>query len=402
MISTQNTPPSPWIACLFLLAMTACVFFPLSLPVFVPLTGLVGTAILYKTEKHLPKIDYNILLILLTISGLTIASSFWSVTPADSLERGFKISALLLLSSPFLFLCGTLKLADLVLFKKWAIIPLLIAAIILFIELKFSYPIYRILGDIPNTAHLPPALLNKHVATLMLMMPFGIVFALRARFVTLSILLMILCGLVLSVTESQSAQLSLIAMVFCVPALLVMPDAAPVLIFSGVAFLLAFMPWISPVAFDAFAEPLAQKSAFAHQANMSMRLENWDFLSRRIMENPFTGFGVDTTRDMTFDTEQKYFPANTILHPHNIALQIWIEFGLIGICFANALLAFIFHHFKKLSLTRQIMPLALFCGTMVFLMISWSIWAAWLDAFIVWIVGLLILVTRPKADPATS
>jgi O-antigen ligase len=181
-----------------------------------------------------------------------------------------------------------------------------------------------------------------------------------------------------------------------------MPQAAPRLALSGLAFVILFMPWIAPVAFDAFAEPLSQKGTLAHQANMSMRLENWDFLSRRIMDNPWTGFGLDTTRAMVFDTDQKYFHGNTIIHPHNIALQIWIEFGLIGAVSALAFLVFLYTRLTSVTLTDRIMPFALLGGVSAFLLVAWSSWASWLDALILLIAGLLILVIKPKAGRATS
>jgi O-antigen ligase len=279
---------------------------------------------------------------------------------------------------------------------------LLVMGCALYIELKFNYPLYRWVRNIPLDTFISQADVNKHVAALMLLAPFGMIFAMRARFMTLAGLLFILCALVLTVTESQSAQLSFVVMILAPFFLLLMPKATPFLTFFGLGFLLVFLPWISPVLFDACADLFADKATLMGQANMSMRLENWDFLSRRIMENPWTGFGIDSTRYMTFDTEQKYFHGNTIIHPHNIALQIWMEFGLIGITLAGGLLTFLYRRLTALTLPQQIMPYTSFCAIMVFLLVSWSVWSSWLDGLILWVAALLILVIRPKEFHATA
>lgn len=376
--------------------------FPLSLAGIPPLLGLIGTILFYQSEKRIPNIDYPILWSALALTALLISSSFWSITPDASLSRAFKVSAIFILSCPFLFLCRELPQQTIAVIKKWAIIPVLITAILVYIELKFSYPLYRFVKDIPDTSHISPANLNKHVATVALLSPLTIIFAVQSRILTLPSLLIVALGLVLSATENNAAQLSMIIMILSVASLFIMPYATPRLAFLSLAFFLVFMPWISPIAFDAFAEPFSQNNALAKQANISMRLENWDFLSRRIMENPLTGFGLDTTRAMTFDTDQKYFRGNTIIHPHNIALQIWIEFGLIGIIPALGFLAFLYKRLTSLSLTTRIIPFAYIGGISVFLFVAWSCWASWLDGLILLLAGLLILAIKPTSDRATS
>ena len=50
------------------------------------------------------------------------------------------------------------------------------------------------------------------------------------------------------------------------------------------------------------------------------RLEVWAFASERVLERPWLGWGLEAART---------FP-QVPLHPHNAALQVWIELGLIG------------------------------------------------------------------------
>lgn len=389
-------------AVLLLAGMAIGLFSPLLFAGIPPLFGLIGYGLYYRAEQRFPAFDYGVMWAGLAVCALLFTGSFWSVTPDASVERAFKLAPLILLSCLAINLCRDLSPHHVRFFEKWAALPLIFAAAILYIELSFNYPLRRFFGQIPAETYLSRADVNKHVGTLILLVPVVLALALRARSIIWPVLLMIMSGMVLSATESQSAQLSAFVMIFSVPLLILMPKAAPVLVFGLTAFFILFMPWIGPVAFDAFAEPLAQKQSVLGQANMSMRLENWDFLSRRIHENPWTGFGLDSTRAMVFDTDQLYFKGNTIVHPHNLALQIWIEFGVGGAVAALGFLLFLYRRLAALPLRARIIPFAVFCGGMVFLMVSWSIWASWLDGLILWLAALLTLAIKPIIRPMTS
>src|SRR5436190_23671517 len=87
-------------------------------------------------------------------------------------------------------------------------------------------------------------------------------------------------------------------------------------------------PWIDHVPWLGYGQ------AFANN-----RLEIWDFVSRYALRHPLHGFGIEATRAVeAFDSQQIYQKKATILHPHNFAIQMWIEFGLIGGLLAAAMM----------------------------------------------------------------
>ena len=51
------------------------------------------------------------------------------------------------------------------------------------------------------------------------------------------------------------------------------------------------------------------------------RLDIWRFVSAEILQNPLRGWGLDASRT---------WPSNIPLHPHDAALQLWLELGAIG------------------------------------------------------------------------
>ena len=75
------------------------------------------------------------------------------------------------------------------------------------------------------------------------------------------------------------------------------------------------------------------------------RLLIWDFTLDRIAERPLFGWGLDTSRAIPGGTERRpvrfivpwsdrpitHSDQNLPLHPHNAALQVWLELGLMGV-----------------------------------------------------------------------
>lgn len=96
------------------------------------------------------------------------------------------------------------------------------------------------------------------------------------------------------------------------------------------------------------------------------RLWSWESVITRMSEAPFTGHGLNATRTWkeTFATRPDWlaqlpeFWANYPIvpgHPHNMALQIWAETGMIGaVLAALSLVALGFHLPRPDSLSREI------------------------------------------------
>jgi len=104
--------------------------------------------------------------------------------------------------------------------------------------------------------------------------------------------------------------------------------------------LVLLMPWlVAHHDAEAIARAIPHFSiTFFH------RLMIWDFVSQRIFEHPWLGWGFDAARAIPgggdhfkasfavpwssapFHEEGQYLP----LHPHNAALQVWLELGALG------------------------------------------------------------------------
>ena len=402
-----SPPPTPLFWTGFICALALPLFVslasPLPLAFLLPVLSLIFVCVYGIKFRQAPKFDWALMGWVAVIGTLGCISTLWSITPDESLERGLKISALMLCSLPLIDLARACPPEALK--GKWVAFPVLtlLIGVISVIELSFDMPLYHLFKSIPPEEHVNPSLINKTASVFTLMLPVCLFMCLRRGVYTLAGLLVIVAGLLFINTESQASQIALLLMPISFIGLMILPVAGIPLAFGLAGFLILLMPFLSPIAFDMFAQKISDNTYLAKKASASMRLENWDFISRKIMESPWTGFGMDATRSIRdFETQQLFFRGTTIMHPHNIGLQIWIEFGLIGIVVMLGFLGFLLKRLLALPSSERRLPFMLFCGALAFFMISWSMWSAWLLAFMVYLAVLMILAAKTTSFPSTS
>lgn len=395
---------SLWPLFLFFLAGLLAIagVFPLPFGVIPPVMGL-GFICAFRFQTGVwPNFDRPAYAWLLALFALSAASSLWSVTPNESLERSLKVFSLLLFTLPLIDLARQMP-TDIL--RRWQmIIPAatVLAGLYPLIELHFNFPIYQFFGGTQPENIVWGSMLNKNVSIFIMMLAPSLLICHRAGASTISLLLITMAVMMITTTESQAAQLGLLVIPIAWGALFIFPVTGIPLALSLASLLIILMPWVSPIAFDMFAADMNQQGSLAEQASVSKRLENWDFISRKIMDNPWNGFGMDATRSITFQSEKIYFPTDTIMHPHNMALQVWIEFGLLGIALLLGFFAFLLRRLMKMPPAERRVPFTTFCVVLSFLMISWSIWASWLLGFVVYLTAITILALRTSSGRATS
>ena len=142
------------------------------------------------------------------------------------------------------------------------------------------------------------------------------------------------------------------------------------------------------------------------------RLVIWDFTVARIAEKPLTGWGLEASRAMpggraqpdtaTLDRlnitnpAQRAFLANPHvevmpLHPHNGALQLWLELGGIG-----ALLGAVLMLALGFAASRSAVPAVgagMLASAAVTGMLSFGLWQAW------WVASLLLAMVALHLAP---
>lgn len=139
---------------------------------------------------------------------------------------------------------------------------------------------------------------------------------------------------------------------------------------------------------------------YCHSTSIGMSLAHrviiWEFADSKVWEKPFFGWGLEAGRTIPGGKNkvalppcqdgQRVFPAPPMaleslpLHPHNSALQIWLNFGLAGVVLAALALWRLVQGGMAQARSRLDKALVTTTTVMIFLVfnISYSLWQSWL------------------------
>lgn len=342
--------------------------------------------------------------LILLLAGL---SSLWAVDAKEALERTGKLAGVLLPGIALFGVLRVMKTESLV--KLWWVLPAMLAGMSLYLTSEYltDFAVYRLIRNIPEQTHVPLAELNRScVALCMLCLPaLALLYkGLRQRGTSrwLSLLAAaLLVGMmipVLSMTDSQSASM---AFVLGGAVLLLAPVgrkflwvAAALVAAAGILsapFLAQFLWSLAPHDVASL-----QQTNFITKTNYLPRLELWDAVARYALQSPLWGFGIEATRSVAaFDSQQIYQPGTTLLHPHNAALQIWIEFGAIGAILAAGGIALLCRACMNLpDQMAKRLGLSLLVATMGVGVVGYGLWQGWWVGLLTTLVALSILSIR--------
>lgn len=216
-----------------------------------------------------------------------------------------------------------------------------------------------------------------------------------------------LIGLVTLVSLlSWSAQLAFAAGIAAFLVVLAVP-ALRWLVVAGQVGLVIVMPWAFPIAMDSpqVCGLIDRKPSAVH------RLMIWNFTADRIAERPLLGWGIESSRSMPHAKEKVDIvpcrpgaaPIATVerlpLHPHNGALHVRLELGLVGaLLTAAALLAALLAGYRQA--TGRVGLAAVASSSMAaysVAMVSFGLWQGWWLAALFLTGGLVGAVLKQES-----
>jgi hypothetical protein len=389
-------------------AIAAAMFLiPVTVPRLTPgvliLLGLVALIwLLVAGRSSLPALGRNpVVITLFALATYLFLNSTWALDTAEAVEK----SALFLaIASGTVALSAYLSRTDAALaarLARYACAGLVAGLAILLVELLFGQPIAKwTLTHFPELTHsigkrvfvrdehvveIALYALNRHVTdTVILLWPALMLAAsvperLRSGVRGLLILLVALCAFS---SKSQTAMVAL---------------GAGLAVFALASVSLRSARWIVVAAWVAgvsLAVPLGAMPyklgwtswTWLDKDSAAARFYIWSYTADKVKENPWTGIGIRSTRDLPNDRGaqtdhyEKRFKRRPGRHAHNAFLQIWLELGAIG---ASIVLAFglaVLWQFARLEERTAAIGYAFFmtlCGVAAF---GFGIWQTWLLA----------------------
>jgi O-antigen ligase len=323
---------------------------------FAPLLGLVG--LLSLPALRIGAREAPLAVVLLAGVAWAAFSGFWSVHRPDELEDSVALK--LLLQLPLYWAAwAAARRADPELRRRalrifaWGLAAY---GALLLVEAFTDAAIYRGLRDLLNDP-IRPDLARKNVAqgsfVLALLWPVAAAGGFRAGAPA---------WLAAHKFLSDAPVLAVGLAILIGGLVWIWPRSAPKILALGAAALVLLMPvLILAMYLQGLGRHLPE--------SWEQRVGYWTYAMQRIAEHPFRGWGLDASRA---------FSPYIQLHPHNGALQVWLELGVAGAVAAALAWAFVFRRMARDE--RSLVAAATAGSACVYLffgVVSFGVWQEW-------------------------
>ncbi|MCC7305232.1 MAG: O-antigen ligase family protein [Alphaproteobacteria bacterium] len=367
------------------------------------LIAVLCLAVYYAEHKKWPAFSRPVFYWVMAVAGLAALSILWSVDPPFVAKKVFTTLPVLFSFAALAGLSAALDETGRSNFLRWFPVSVLVASLVCAADLYSGGIIYRLAHE-QKRALFNGSVLNRGIIVLLLA---GII-SLHALRITgdkdnrtkiLAAGLVAALLLIAAKTESQSMQLALIVAALAGFLFPYRFRAAYISLGALITGLVFAAPWIAQFLFSLLARNLHDSRLF-WSAFPAPRLEIWDFISRRALERPFTGFGFEATRLIKdFDSGKLFFSLTTVLHPHNFALQLWIEFGVWGPLLGACLFAYILRKIWKSGRAHARFLLPLFIAILSMAATSYGLWQNWwLGTFALTLAWSTVIAKTPASN----
>ena len=197
---------------------------------------------------------------------------------------------------------------------------------------------------------------------------------------------------------SDSASLAMLAglVVFMISSINFKPTFN--FIYASVAIFVLGMPLIVKYLYLYFYNFLIQYFSWS---SPGFRLELYHFVSNKIFDKPFFGWGIDSLRFMTFtnvdiktNNYQFLIEGGNVLHPHSWYLQIWLDFGMFGAIIFVGSIFVLMQKINQMSGFAKRMSLSALVCSLCSLSFSFGLYQTWLLSFLILLVFLILYLSN--------
>ncbi len=338
------------------------------------------------------------------ISILCLLSVFWSISPAQSVEDALRITAMLMLGGLLVSSFGALEIED---FKPYGwLIPvgIIVAALLCTFDLYGEkLVIYKIFHHF-DEATLNTSVMNRGIVCLVFAFFFTLPFIHNLKWKEKHKLLLtsitgVVIAIMLALSQSQSGQ---VAFALGLVTFFVFPARWRLSYVLFGIFLIATLlatPFVVGFLYENLINQ-SQNNIWLHDAYVGNRVEIWDFVMKYAMHNPLYGYGIEATNYVQhFDFAHLYNEKDTVLHPHNFSVQIWMEFGLFGVIIAAGILNLLLYKLYGIKdlLVRKSLTI-LFIVTLLTAAITYGLWQGWWIGEFLLLLGIGALVSNMQPN----
>ncbi|HEY1799198.1 MAG TPA: O-antigen ligase family protein [Stellaceae bacterium] len=264
----------------------------------------------------------------------------------------------------------------------------------------------RVNALLHDRIYLPAETNQVMIALAILVLPA--VAAMWPRHRALAVVATIIAVVAIALSVDESAKLGL-ALAVLIGALAYWRRriTARLLVFASVLFVI-----LAPLTLPRLAHmPRLFDTVDNFKESAGHRLLIWSFVGDHIAEYPFLGWGLDSSRAIPGGGIVIRPPGETWLplHPHNAALQVWLELGAVGVLPCVALLALLWYRVAGAAWPRLYGAAAAgsLAAALTVGFLSYGVWQEWwlgtlaLALFAVLVLGR-VATPPPPATPASG
>lgn len=368
-----------------------------------PLFFVVAVAelVLYWREhRRVPRVSASAALLFAAFVIWGVIGMAWSLDAWASLATAAKIALMAALGLPLLSVGRDLEPGQRRLVMQSSLVGLMVGLALMAIEAFFNLPMTRFLYAVLHLSHpIDPSMLDPAATVLVLVSAYMTGHLLSRRQSVLAVVIAVAAVALAVLSQSMAAGL---AGVVAVPIFVLAYGggriAGRVLAsIAGLAILAA------PLLPSRVLDPVKELNWSSDSIpSVYQRIAIWQFTEHRIDQRPVLGWGLDAARRIpgghngikaeSLDIHNpvmrervtKYFDSGNIeqmpLHPHDGALQIWLEAGAVGATLTAALvLVALFGAARRWPADRigAAATLAFALAALVIAGISYGIWQTW-------------------------
>ncbi len=358
----------------------------------VPLIALIVVGETIFRRRHLSDLKSSCWQYIAAILLLCLLSIFWSPDLSIGLERFFKLALFLPLGTALVLLIaqGTVVVDSR--FYMAVSTGVFISVCLLGLHIFADGGVYALL----NSTEAEKAVLNaanRPAVVLVLCFSAGVVALQKIGRLQLAVPLgLILLGF-LFFSTSQTALFGAGVWLLTYSAFALAPMLSHrFLVWGGALFVLT-----QPALVIGFQQFDVERDVNYGAGSVGARLDIWYAVSHKILESPIYGHGLEAARSITdWSVEFVYYHGNSMLHPHNGILQIWLEFGVIGALVAA--FCWVWGSRSVLRLSGKATPAvaALLATSLFVLTVSHGLWQSWWLWSLIGVAALTTLAVQGK------
>lgn len=112
------------------------------------------------------------------------------------------------------------------------------------------------------------------------------------------------------------------------------------------------------------------------------------------MKAPILGHGIESARSLRAGYIMPHMMTDHVMHPHNAVLQIWLEYGVVGLVIVMGFVCYLFFRLGSMPAIMQRYHVVFFIVLLSVLSMSYDLWQAWLVGMIQTLVALGLIAGR--------